>query len=76
LERQSHGIIEILISRSEQRPMADLYGFNLQEPIPSFPLPLKQSVVEQPNYILGFFLLRKMVMQRTPIAFFTLLVGN
>jgi Protein of unknown function (DUF4058) len=31
----------ILISRSEQRPMADLYGFNLQEPIPSFPLPLK-----------------------------------
>jgi hypothetical protein len=31
----------ILVSRSEQRPMADLYGFKLQEPIPSFPLPLK-----------------------------------
>lgn len=31
----------ILISRSEQRPQADLYGFNLQEPIPCFPLPLK-----------------------------------
>jgi Protein of unknown function (DUF4058) len=31
----------ILISRSEQRPDADLYGFNLPEPIPYFPLPLK-----------------------------------
>ncbi len=31
----------ILISRSEQRPQADLYGFNLPEPIPYFPLPLK-----------------------------------
>ena len=31
----------IVVSRSEQRPTADLYGFNLQEPIPSFPLPLK-----------------------------------
>ena len=33
----------ILISRSEQRPQADLYGFNLPEPIPDFPLPLKNS---------------------------------
>jgi Protein of unknown function (DUF4058) len=33
----------ILISRSEQRPMANLYGFNLREPIPSFPLPLKEE---------------------------------
>ncbi len=33
----------ILISRSEQRPQADLYGFNLSEPIPFFPLPLKNS---------------------------------
>lgn len=31
----------IVVSRSEQRPQADLYGFNLREPIPSFPLPLK-----------------------------------
>jgi Protein of unknown function (DUF4058) len=31
----------IIVSRSSQRPKADLYGFNLQEPIPSFPLPLK-----------------------------------
>lgn len=31
----------IVVSRSEHRPQADLYGFNLPEPIPSFPLPLK-----------------------------------
>jgi hypothetical protein len=31
----------IIVSRSEQRPQADLYGFNLTEPTPSFPLPLK-----------------------------------
>ena len=31
----------IIVSRSSQRPKADLYGFNLPEPIPSFPLPLK-----------------------------------
>jgi len=32
----------ILISRSELRPVADLYGFTLREPIPIFALPLKQ----------------------------------
>jgi Protein of unknown function (DUF4058) len=31
----------VLVSRSERRPKAELYGFSLQEPIPSFPLPLK-----------------------------------
>lgn len=31
----------IVVSRSEQRPEADLYSFNLPEPIPNFPLPLK-----------------------------------
>jgi hypothetical protein len=31
----------ILVSRSPQRPIADLYGFTLREPIPSFPLPLR-----------------------------------
>jgi hypothetical protein len=35
------GDYRILVSRSEQRPAADLYGFNLREPILSFPLPLK-----------------------------------
>lgn len=33
----------IVVSRSSQRPKADLYGFNLPEPIPSFPLPLLSS---------------------------------
>jgi hypothetical protein len=36
----------IVVSRSEQRPQADLYGFNLSEPIPSFPLPLKPEEPE------------------------------
>jgi Protein of unknown function (DUF4058) len=31
----------IVVSRSQQRPQADLYGFSLREPIPCFPLPLK-----------------------------------
>jgi len=30
----------ILVSRADQRPTADLYGFNLQQPIPPFPVPL------------------------------------
>lgn len=32
----------ILVSRSPDRPRADLYGFTLREPIPEFPLPLKE----------------------------------
>lgn len=36
----------IVVSRSEQRPKADLYGFNLPEPIPEFPLPLKPEEEE------------------------------
>ena len=35
---QSH--YRILVSRSKNRPKADLYAFNLQEIIPAFPLPL------------------------------------
>jgi len=31
----------IVVSRSQQRPKADLYGFNLQDAIPVIPLPLK-----------------------------------
>lgn len=33
----------ILISQSETRPQAQLYGFNLPESIPAFPLPLNTS---------------------------------
>ncbi len=32
----------ILVSRSDFRPSADLYAFNLQNPIPSFLLPLRE----------------------------------
>jgi hypothetical protein len=30
----------ILVSRADQRPTADLYGFGLQQAIPPFPVPL------------------------------------
>lgn len=33
----------ILVSRSEYRPQADLYAFNLQNPIPTFSLPLRED---------------------------------
>jgi Protein of unknown function (DUF4058) len=36
----------ILVSRASQRPKADLYLFNLPNPIPSFPLPLRESDTE------------------------------
>ncbi|MBC6421562.1 MAG: DUF4058 family protein [Hormoscilla sp. SP5CHS1] len=37
----------IVVSRSQTRPMADLYAFNLQQEIPSIPLPL-QAEDEEP----------------------------
>ena len=33
----------ILVSRSHQRPDADLYSFDLQDPIPVFPVPLRSG---------------------------------
>jgi hypothetical protein len=33
----------ILISRSPQRPKAQLYAFNLRQEIPAFPIPLRQG---------------------------------
>ncbi len=36
----------ILVSRGSHRPKADLYAFNLQNVIPSFPLPLRSEDVE------------------------------
>lgn len=33
----------IVVSRASTRPMADLYGFRLPEPIPAFALPLKSE---------------------------------
>ncbi|MEC4819467.1 MAG: DUF4058 family protein [Scytonema sp. PMC 1069.18] len=36
----------ILVSREEHRPKADLYAFNLPNPIPSFSLPLRSEDIE------------------------------
>lgn len=36
----------ILVSPASRRPKADLYAFNLQHPIPSFPLPLRENDIE------------------------------
>ncbi|WP_416309599.1 DUF4058 family protein [Spirulina sp. 06S082] len=36
----------MLVSRSETRPRADLYGFNLQQSMPHFPIPLRENDVE------------------------------
>lgn len=36
----------ILVSQSSHRPQADLYAFNLPDPIPGFPLPLRVEDVE------------------------------
>ncbi|XQQ07828.1 MAG: DUF4058 family protein [Leptolyngbya sp. IPPAS B-1204] len=41
LRTRSISPYRILISRSQQRPKADLYGITLQQPLPSFPIPLK-----------------------------------
>ena len=41
---QSH--YRILVCRGDRRPYADLYAFNLQDVIPSFPLPLRSGDTE------------------------------
>lgn len=46
------GCYRILVSRAERRPQADLYLFNLPDPIPSFPLPLR-PVDNEPTVELG-----------------------
>ncbi|MCJ8279658.1 MAG: DUF4058 family protein [Rivularia sp. ALOHA_DT_140] len=49
----------ILVSRSNQRPKADLYTFNLTENIPKFPLPLykgdKEPIVDLQELINGIY---------------------
>ncbi len=45
----------ILVSRSERRPRADLYAFDLPQPIPPFPLPLREGD-EEPTVDLGALL--------------------
>jgi virulence-associated protein VagC len=34
---------KILLSRSQQRPQADLYGFSIRDPLPIIPIPLPES---------------------------------
>jgi hypothetical protein len=36
----------ILVSQSNQRPHAQLYGFNVEQPIPIVPIPLKLGEVD------------------------------
>ncbi len=48
---RSSSTYRILISRSQQRPTAELYAFDLQHPLPSFPTPLKP---EDPEPIVPF----------------------
>ena len=45
----------ILVSRSKRRPRADLYAFDLPQPIPSFLLPLREGD-EEPSVDLGALL--------------------
>jgi hypothetical protein len=40
------GDYRILIGRADQRPVADLYAFSLQQPIPSLPVPLLPGTQE------------------------------
>lgn len=45
----------ILVSQSNRRPKADLYAFNLPDPIPSFGLPLRVEDVEPPINLQDLF---------------------
>jgi hypothetical protein len=42
VNRQEDFDYRILVSRFQERPGADLYGFNLPDQIPAFPLPLRE----------------------------------
>ncbi len=44
--KPTNAVYRLLISRSQQRPTADLYGLALQQPLPSFPIPLKPEEPE------------------------------
>lgn len=46
LQGNMHSDYRILVSRSDFRPLADLFAFNLQHQIPSFKLPLRNQDVE------------------------------
>jgi hypothetical protein len=46
--RPMHSDYRILVSRGHQRPKAQLYGFGVRHPIPTFPLPLAPGETEPP----------------------------
>ncbi|MEM1256452.1 MAG: DUF4058 family protein [Cyanobacteria bacterium P01_H01_bin.21] len=50
LPEQMRTHYRMLVSASVNRPRASLYAFNLQEPIPAFPLPLRE---EEPEPIIN-----------------------
>lgn len=60
------GNYRILVSRSARRPRADLYPFNLQELIPTFPLPLR---TEEKEPIIDLHLLLDLIYDRAGLAF-------
>lgn len=60
------GNYRILVSRSERRPRADLYVFNLQDLIPTFPLPLRTEDAEP---IIDLHLLLDLIYDRAGYAF-------
>jgi hypothetical protein len=41
--QRPRAVYSVLVSRSHQRPIADFYGFGLQDPLPRFLLPLKSG---------------------------------
>lgn len=46
MTRETKSDYQILVSRSNVRPNIDLFEFNLPEPIPAFPIPLKTGDIE------------------------------
>jgi Protein of unknown function (DUF4058) len=46
LETNIQSDYRVLVSRRERRPIADLYPFNLPDPMPSFPVPLLAGDLE------------------------------
>jgi Protein of unknown function (DUF4058) len=56
----------LLISRSHARPKADLYGFNVQDPIPTFAVPLQNQDAEP---VVDLHSLLNMVYDRAGYAF-------
>jgi Protein of unknown function (DUF4058) len=55
-----------LISRSQTRPQANLYGFNVRDAIPTFTLPLQHQDIEP---IIDLHALLDMVYDRAGYAF-------